>query len=196
MKNAITRTKLTCVSMATVISEDAARLAKLMQGATEADITARIEDAEELRTKAIELTRQTKYLQKLTSRTPVDAAARAAQLGDIEALAITYFVEATRRADETMAEFERRCIVVPAVGPLGDDKGSACIRATEVNDYLTRYAKLGDETIEAVIAYLREHCNNTYMTTSARPWSESKGCRCAFPGGRVEKHREGCRFAR
>jgi recombinational DNA repair protein RecT len=84
-----------------------------MQGATEADITARIEDAEELRTKAIELTRQTKYLQKLTSRTPVDAAARAAQLGDIEALAITYFVEATRRADETMAEFERRCIVVP-----------------------------------------------------------------------------------
>jgi len=196
MKNAITRTKLTCVSMATVISEDAARLAKLMQDATEADITARIEDAEELRKKAIELTRQTKYLHKLTSRPPVDAAARAAQLGDIEALALTYFVETSRRADETMAEFERRCIVVPAVGPLGDEKGSAIIRVTEVREYLTRYAKLGDETIEAVIAYMREHCNNTYMTTRARPWSESKGCRCAFPGGRIEKHREGCRFAR
>lgn len=194
MKNAITRTKLTCVSMATVISEDADRLAKLMQDATEADIIARIEDAEELRKKAIELTRQTKYLHKLTSRPPVDAAARAAQLGDIEALALWYFVETSRRADETEAEFERRCIVVPNDGPLGDG-GSAIIRVTEVREYLTRYAKLGDETIEAVIAYMREHCNNTYMTTRARPWSESKGCRCAFPSGRIEKHRKGCRFA-
>lgn len=195
MKNAITRTKLTCVSMANVISEDAARLAKLMQHATEADIAARIEDAEELRAKAIELTRQAKYLHKLTSRTPVDAVARAAQLGDIEAIVLTYFVETSRRPDETEADFERRCIVIPNEGPLGDG-GSAIIRLDEVRGYLTRYAKLGDETIEAVIAYMREHCNNTYMTTSARPWCESKGCRCAGPGGHIKTHREGCRFAR
>lgn len=81
MKNAITTTKQTCVTMSHNIASQASRIAAAFGAATtDAAVDGAIAEVESLRTQAIGLAQQSKYLRKLLNA-PIDAVTKARQLG-------------------------------------------------------------------------------------------------------------------